>query len=97
MQNNLNYASTSNIREVIKFYNLGDTTFETDFRLKLNRRAARCISLSALYPLLTQSYNKVHSEVQVIYFQKLSVVLSQCGAIAIESTFEIGDLRFVRV
>ena len=27
----LNYASTSNIREVIKFYNLGDKTSETDF------------------------------------------------------------------
>ena len=26
-----NYASTSNIREVIKFYNLDDKTFETDF------------------------------------------------------------------
>ena len=25
------YASASNIREVIKFYNLGDKTFETDF------------------------------------------------------------------
>ena len=32
-QNNLNYDSTSNIREVIKFYNLGDKTFETDFNL----------------------------------------------------------------
>ena len=31
-QHNLNYASTSNIREVIKFYNLGDETFETDFK-----------------------------------------------------------------
>ena len=30
-QNNFNYASASNIREVIKFYNLGDKTFETDF------------------------------------------------------------------
>ena len=30
-QNNLNYASTSNIRKLIKFYNLGDKTFETDF------------------------------------------------------------------
>ena len=30
-QDNLNYASTSNIREVIKFYNLCDKTFETDF------------------------------------------------------------------
>ena len=27
----MNYASTSNIGEVIKFYNLGDKTFETDF------------------------------------------------------------------
>ena len=28
----MNYASSSNIREVIKFDNLGDKTFETDFR-----------------------------------------------------------------
>ena len=28
----MNCATTSNIREVIKFYNLGDKTFETDFR-----------------------------------------------------------------
>ena len=28
----MNYASTSNIGEVIKFYDLGDKTFETDFR-----------------------------------------------------------------
>ena len=32
-QNNLNYASTSNILEVIKIYNLGDKTFKTDFNL----------------------------------------------------------------
>ena len=30
-QKNANYASTLNIREVIKFYNLGNKTFETDF------------------------------------------------------------------
>ena len=29
--NTLNYASTANIDEVMKFYNLGDKTFETDF------------------------------------------------------------------
>ena len=29
--NTLNYASTANIEEVVKFYNLGDKTFETDF------------------------------------------------------------------
>ena len=27
--NTLNYASTANIEEVMKFYNLGDKTFET--------------------------------------------------------------------
>ena len=46
-----------------------------------------------LIPLPTQSYNNVHSGVQVIYFEKIPVVLSKCGAIAIESIFEIDDLR----
>ena len=32
--NTLNYASTANIEEVMKFYNLGDKTFETDFNPK---------------------------------------------------------------
>ena len=32
--NNLNYASTSNIQELIKFQNPGDQSFETDFSLK---------------------------------------------------------------
>ena len=31
--NTLNYASTANIEEVMKFYNLGHKTFETDFSL----------------------------------------------------------------
>ena len=30
--NTLNYASTANIEEVMKFYNLGHKTFETDFK-----------------------------------------------------------------
>ena len=29
--NTLNYASTTNIKEVTKFYNLGNNSFETDF------------------------------------------------------------------
>ena len=29
--NTLNYVSTANIEEVLKFYNLGDKAFETDF------------------------------------------------------------------
>ena len=30
-QNNLNYTSALSIQEVIKFYNIGEKTFETDF------------------------------------------------------------------
>ena len=33
--NTLNYASTANIEEVVKFYNLGDKTFETDFSFSI--------------------------------------------------------------
>ena len=33
--NTLNYASTANTEEVVKFYNLGDKTCETDFNLCL--------------------------------------------------------------
>ena len=29
--NTSNYASAANIEEVMKFYNLGDKTFKTDF------------------------------------------------------------------
>ena len=31
-RNSLDCASIANIEEVMKFYNLGDKTFETDFR-----------------------------------------------------------------
>ena len=31
LHNTLNYACTTNIEEVMKFYNLGYKTFETDF------------------------------------------------------------------
>ena len=35
--NTINYASTANIEEVMKFYNLGDKTFETDFNYLLHQ------------------------------------------------------------
>ena len=41
--NTLNYASTANIEEVMKLYNLGDKTFETDFSSKvLTSRCPMC-------------------------------------------------------
>ena len=44
-------------------------------------------------PRSTLSYNKVRLDVHVIDFQKIPVVLSKCDGIAIESTFEIGDVK----
>ena len=35
--NTLNYASTANIEEVMKFYNLDDKTFETDIIVRTLR------------------------------------------------------------
>ena len=34
-RNNLNYVSTANIQKVMKFYNLGDKSFETDFSCRV--------------------------------------------------------------
>ena len=36
--NTFNYASTANAEEVMKLYNLGDKTFETDFRILCHRK-----------------------------------------------------------
>ena len=38
VRNILNYASTANIEELMKFYNLGDKTFETALRKLFNRQ-----------------------------------------------------------
>ena len=40
--NTLNCASTANIEEVMKFYNLGDKTFETDFHYEDKLRKSNC-------------------------------------------------------
>ena len=37
--NTLNYISTTNIEEVMKFYNLGDKTFETDISQRIRENA----------------------------------------------------------
>ena len=46
----LNYASTASIEELMKFYNLGDETFETEFTIRLN------------YGFLCASKRTVHGE-----------------------------------
>ena len=43
--NTLNYASTTNIEEVMEFYNLGDKTFETDFSQNGRECVIRLVSL----------------------------------------------------
>ena len=58
---NLNYASTSNIREVIKFYNLGNKTFETDFNNMSHKKISsqkfpaesHCLRFNDLASLIT--------------------------------------------
>ena len=53
--NTLNYASTANIEEVIKFYNVGDKTFDTDF--------STCTVFTALmkiYSNLKYQYSAYH-------------------------------------
>ena len=47
----MNYASTSNIREVIKFYIPGDKTIETDF------------SISLLWQKMSQNDGVVHNSI----------------------------------
>ena len=37
----MNYASTANIEEVMKFYNLGDKTFETNFNCDVHFKMFR--------------------------------------------------------
>ena len=46
----LNYMSTSNIREVRKFYNLGDKTFKTDFNL------GQCLSQKLAFPYFMSQF-----------------------------------------
>ena len=45
--NSLNYASTANIEEVMKFHNLSDKTFETDFNLSCFSEYKQSRSLNA--------------------------------------------------
>ena len=50
-QNILNYASTSNIQEDMKFYKIGDKSFETDFSISFGFKILlnHCWLLDALH------------------------------------------------
>ena len=45
----MNYASTANIVEVMKFYKLGDKTFETDFCTQLVKSHGDDLGLEYLW------------------------------------------------
>ena len=60
----LNYASTANIEEVIKFYNVDDKTFETDFTAPNHKKEAVMIqnrrftlTLTVLGEVIHYNYN----------------------------------------
>ena len=52
--NTLNYASTTNTEEVMKFYNLGDKTFETDFGQNGRECVIRLVSLPHIFRYVQQ-------------------------------------------
>ena len=54
VHNTLNYASTTNIEEVIKLYNLGDKTFETDFSLHICERDLKVFRFGQMIQLATE-------------------------------------------
>ena len=60
--NTLNYASTANIEEVMKFYNLGHKPFETDFRLLSNLHLfVYKITQIEFFSILLKSLKTIHS------------------------------------
>ena len=81
----MNYASTSNIREDIKFYNLGDKTFETDFSTLLNTVEC-CRGLEGRKDEISTSLTKlliflVHFLVNVLF---LGSLFSECAIFGLE-------------
>ena len=54
--------------------------------------AKKCLDSKFNTPLL-HSYDTDHFDGHIKDFQKIPVVLSKCGAIAVESTFKIDDMR----
>ena len=61
-QSSLNYASTSNIREVMKFYNRDDQRFETYFDKQLN-------SISRSW--FSKSCKNIQCPIKISYFKSL--------------------------
>ena len=61
VRNNLNYASTSNIQEVMKFYNPGHKTFQTDFSWMISLQG-KSIKRGQLMPTLAFKARKLCGE-----------------------------------
>ena len=68
--NNLNYASTSNIREVMKFYNVGDKSFETDFKTILEQNF-KCFNDDEIMVFLLAEKSKLITNVTIEFVYHL--------------------------
>ena len=56
--------------------------------------AKKCLNFKSDTPLLhTACYDIAHFDGHIKDFQKIPVVLSKCGAIGVEPTFYIDDLK----
>ena len=69
--NTLNYASTANIEEAMRLYNLDDKTFETDFSKN------KCVSvLSSRNFYAPMNFDKAYGCFKIVHFSKKSGRLS---------------------
>ena len=64
----LNYASTGNIEELMKFYNPGDKTFETDFNFKTDRYSNNF--QKHLFGILKLRKYQMFFKISLIYFPR---------------------------
>ena len=77
-QNTLNYVSIANIEEVMKFYNLGDKTFETDFSYLIvsrKRQESNISTISKFIHIVTAIANDQMNRCHEKFFSVCPLVL----------------------
>ena len=74
----MNYASTANIEEVMKFYNLGHKTFETDFSYDWKCENYDNLGLKIEVLLIYYLYKKITPIIRLLLSQCNVYVLLIC-------------------
>ena len=91
----MNYASTPNIREVIRLYNLGDKTFEIDFsRLQsMNSPKLKDSQIKKLDKDEMNGIERLHMQLSYSWLNSLSE--ENQGNVIDENDFEIPKARLL--